>query len=265
MRSLASTVFAVVALAGCATTPIASGPVTPKAPPPPPFALTNITADQKSLVAIMLHITGQLGPGVTGNKVALTAKYGETELATDSASFTADSAGSFTVDLPVKLGASAADLAKYQGFETMQILVDGKLEGTPHSGTHAVVVRSPHLPTTKVLSVQASRTEVNTLEVTYWIRISNPNPFEVKVTSMPYTAKVADKVLSKSALPAELKVPPSAENEFQIPTAATPANCGKDFNTMVKKTELPWSFVGTVEIGGVEMAYDLTGQLKLSK
>jgi LEA14-like dessication related protein len=252
----------------CATTPPPAP--TPVAPPPAPkvaepaLALTGLTGEGETLLGLALKLEGALAAGETARELTWKATIGEHQIGSGTVPLAGP--GRFEVSLPVTFGATAADLAPFQDGETQQVLVEAAIakgEATV-TETRSVRVRSPKLPSVRIVNVQASRPDPQVLELTFLMSIVNPNPWEIRVGKVTYTATLADKTLIRSDLPLGAKVPASSENTFEIPAEANAQNCGKDIVPMLKKGTLPWGFTGALTVGGLELPIDLQGETKVS-
>ncbi len=268
MRRLPGLVLAFAA--ACATPPPPMAAPAPEAPKPaeaPPFELSAFTVKQQTLLGFTLELKGKVAKPAGATPLAWKISALGNDLASGTASVTPDAEGSFAQELKVELGADAAALAPYQKADTFEMVLDARWgEGEAAlASSRAVRVRAPKIPVIEIKSVQASRNGPADLGLTYLFNIGNPNPFEVRASTLRYTALLDGKSVATGELPLGAKVPASGENLFEIPGEATANTCGKDITAMLKRAELPWGFNGTLKIGGIEVPIDLRGNVPISQ
>jgi LEA14-like dessication related protein len=264
MRSSLGFMVAVLLVSACRTPPevVPKRPDEPQAKVTPPFALTKLTAQSEGLLGLTMHLEGALGPGVTERDLTWTAKRGEQVVGSGTTKIEEGENNTFIADLPIKWGENTADLEPLQSLSTLEVLLETQLG--KYTATRSLQVRSPKLPSAKMLTVQASRTGPQSIGVTFLIALRNPNLFEVRFSNLQYTAFMAEKNVSVGTIPGGTRIPPAAETQFEIPVEANPENCGKDMAALLKMVEMPWSFTGKMRYGTVELPVDLGGHLKVS-
>lgn len=270
MRRTLVPLLAVVA--ACATPP-PPAPLKVEPPPAPtaveadPLEFSSFVVKQQTLLGLTLQLDGKLGRTGGPRALAWKAAVGESALGSGTWELAPGPDGAFTQELKLELGADAAALAPYQSMDRFQLLLEttlGEGEGAV-TRTRAVTVWSPKLPRAEVKSVQASRSGPSELALTYLFNIANPNPFEVRVGLLSYRASIDGRFVGRGELPLSAKVPASGENLFEIPAEANVETFGKDIGLMLKKPEVPWAFVGSLKVGGVEVPVDLKGTVKSSQ
>jgi hypothetical protein len=258
----------VVAAAGCQSAPAPRPPVVeaaePEAPADEPLVLGEATTKSQTLRGVTLVLQGDFGPDDTASALTWTAKVFEQEVGAGSAAIAPDPDGRFTVELPLKWGSTREELANFQQ-QALEVVVEVKTDGAaPLVRTRTVRIRGPLLPTATVVSVQASREGPLALGVTYLLSIRNPNPYEIKVGTLRYEARLSGRPIVKGELPLSAKVPASADNMFEIPAMATTESYGKDIAALLRQTLVPWGFGGTLSAGGIEIPIDVQGEMRLS-
>lgn len=234
---------------------------------PPPFELTDVTAENESLLGLSLMVDGHVEPDVTGRELAWTARSGTRVLGTGTSVVQPDEDGDFSLELPLSYGTDAAAIASFQGGETFDLTLTATLSSGGESLVSEVtaLVRSPRLPVVDIVSVQASRNVPGALALTYLLQIRNPNAYDVRVGTLVYEAGLGGKVVGAANLPLMTRVPGSTEGMFEIPAVANADNVGKELPAMLRQTELPWGFSGSLKVGGVTVPVDVQGSLKLSR
>jgi LEA14-like dessication related protein len=263
---LACAIVALVGI-GCQTAPpvpeqkvaVAAAPV-----PYAPFVLNDVTAEGESLVGLSLKVAGKVARNVSERELTWTAKAGEKSLGSGTATLEPGADGTFLVALPVKLGETAEDLAPFQGSDAIELTVDASLPGGL-TATRSRAIRTPRLPVLAMLTVEATKTSTATVALTYTISVRNPNLFEVKLSGLKYKGELNGKVLGEGSLPGGGRIPSASETTFELPVEANAQNCGKDIHSIVRKSQMPWAFTGTMRFGDIEVPFDLNGEVKLSQ
>jgi len=253
----------------CQTTPPPPPPAPEPSPAPPPAAkkdpltIGSVTVEKQALGGGDLVANIELGPDNSGTDASYTVKAGERTLSEGTAPLELDADKQATLTIPFTFGADYDALLAYQGNEITEVSLDVTIGG--ETRTRAFRVRSPLLPRVSILSVHASLEDKKTLAVTYRVEIKNPNPFEVRAGTLTYEALLADKSIAKTDLVIAGKIPGSSNAEYEVPAAATPENCGKDFTSIVNKSSAAWGFRGSLSVQGFSIPVDVSGTLKLSQ
>ena len=242
----------------------------PKAPPPPkaePLELTKAQVVEQSLLEATLELSGKVGPVVTDRTLSWSARTGELSLGEGEVEIAPAADGTFTAPVTLTFGEGREDLAPFQDRESIEIVVEGTLgEGAQaYTASRSPSVRSPLLPAVTITSVQASRDTPGSLALTYLVTIKNPNPFDVRVSTLEYTAGLGGKTVASGDLPLGSRIPASAESMFELPAQLNAENAGKDFGKMIRQPELEWTFSGQLNARKVKVPFDLKGMLPLAK
>lgn len=233
-------------------------------PPADPLAMNEASATKQTLRGTTLVMAGDFGPGHTATSVTWKATALEHEVGSGTAPMTADEEGRFTLELPITWGTTLEELLEFQQ-EAIGVTVELKTDGAPPlERTRTVRIRGPLLPSATVLSVQASREGPAALGLTYLLSIRNPNPYEIRLGTLDYEARLAGRPIGKGSVPLSSKVPASADNMFEIPAMATTESYGKDIGALFRQSLVPWGFGGTLAAGGIEIPIDVVGEMKLS-
>ena len=266
MRPSKLVVLLTFALGACRTAP----PAKPAAALPPPkplgpaFALTGLTSTTQTLSSLTLDLTGQLRPDVTAREVDWKATIGDREVGHGTAPLSGP--GAFDLTLPASFGKTLQDIQPYQTSDTVTVVVKASVAagGQKLSDERAVDIRSPLLPKVRIINVESSRPETGVLAFTFLLGIENPNPWDVRVGKLTYTSKLGDLTLPSTNLPLESRVPGSNEMRYEISVGVNADNAGKELKTILHATDLPWTFSGTLTVGGLDVPIDLTGSTAVS-
>lgn len=266
MRPTMPALLLLVLAAACRTAP-QQAPVETAPPPAPPLSIGALVPQTGSLKDASVRLEGLVGPALEGTRsLSWRASWNERTLGEGTAAIHPDGEGRFDASLPLRFGASLEDLQAFQGSEVLEVVLTvsaGDGERRVES-QRAVAVRSPRLPEVKMLTVQASRRGSNALGLVYIVAVKNPNPFEVRLGILEYTASLGESAFAKEDLPLAMKIPASGENSFEIPASATVDNVGREFSAMLRRGQFPWSFAGTVTVNGLRIPFELGGEIRLS-
>lgn len=232
-----------------------------------PFTLTGIAVSAQSLVDVTLAVSGKVAEGVTERRLSWTAKAGTSTLGEGEALLDVDADGRFSLPVVVSFGRSLSALAPYQRDESLEVVVTARLgEGSKApEASRSRAVRSPLLPAVSIATVRASRTAARAVELTYLVMVHNPNPYEVRVGTLSYTAKLGGKTVATGALPLGRALPASAQSEFELPAELNVENATGDFDKMMREKSLEWQFTGSVDARAFEVPFDLSGVLPISQ
>jgi LEA14-like dessication related protein len=123
-------------------------------------------------------------------------------------------------------------------------------------------LRVPRLPKVSLPHVTAARHSPERVELTFSLGVTNPNPFEVRLTTLGYDFKLAGESLSDGSLGAGARLGPSAQTRFDLSATLTPAT-HPDAAKLIAGGRLPYEVTGEVVVGGFRRAYSLEGELNL--
>jgi hypothetical protein len=265
VTSRALTVLAALPLfSACATTTTAASGGTSSGPAPEaPLELTSVTTADNTLVSFNLNVVGKLGPGVSGNELQWTAKVDSGQIGSGTAPITVAADRTFTASLPVVIAKTLQDLTPYQNTDVAEVTLNATVGGA--SATQTANLRSPHIPTPKILTVQGTVSSPETIDVSFLFAIDNTNLYQLELTSVDYKAYLSDKLVSDTQLPMVGHLKQAVQTEFTLPAQATPENCGKDFKAMAKSKSLPFRFTGVMHYATLDVPFDLNGTLELSR
>jgi LEA14-like dessication related protein len=265
MRARQFSLVAVALLVGCATAS-APKPEAEKAPPPPPAAplqIDTIETAEATLVSFDLKVAGKLGPGVDGKEMQWAVKEDQTSHGSGTVPIEVAADRTFTATVPVVFAKALEDLAVYQVKESIEMTLEATIGGA--TATRTARLRSPKVPEAKIQSVQATKSGPDTIELTYWFAIDNPNLYPLKLKGIDYKAYLGGKLVADTSTPTDPRIKASAMNEYTFNTQANPTNCGKDIKRMLKTPTMPWQFTGVVHYGTLDVPFSLNGELKLTK
>jgi len=117
-------------------------------------------------------------------------------------------------------------------------------------------LRAPRLPVPRMNDTALGRTDQD-VSVSFYFGVENQNPFEIKIKNISYRAELDGKEVGTGTASIGDRIPASQTAEYPIQENV--------LNLDRKKTELPYHFTGTVDLGIVQVPIDLTGTLKFEE
>jgi LEA14-like dessication related protein len=226
------------------------------------FSMEDFT--DYSPTSFVLHLSGKLDPQVNGTELqwAIRSDIGPMGSGTSPLEIAGDR--TFKAALSITFAKTLDDLAPYAKTDDVDIAIDVDIGGT--KATASGHMRSPHLPEPKMLTVQATRSGEDTIDLTYNFAINNSNLFPLKYNGFDYKAYLSGKLIAEDNVASSTALlKQSAQTEFGLNKEANAENCGKDIKTMEKQSRLPWSFTGVAHYEGLDVPFALSGELSLAR
>ena len=257
--------------AACASTPEAG-------PPPPPPELTSQELNlRQSLTDFQLTFTGQLESEqpatiekanwemvVEGNVV----KSGEQPL---NIEVTPGQPASFTLEANGSYVGSAEELkAMSERGGSLLTALRGDLLVRQGQATHKIPfarsreVRTPRLPTVRMGDLYPARYSDDEANITFYLRVMNPNPFPLRIQDLGYKIVVADKQIADGTRARGDAIDPAAMGEFDIQVSINKETMGPDVRKLIKSATLPYKVEGELKGELFTVPYSLDGVVRLS-
>jgi LEA14-like dessication related protein len=244
--------------------------------PQPTVPTQDLAVVNQTLTEFKLKFTGKLNATepVTIEKAVWefvvdekVVKSGETPINVQVA---ANTPGDFTIEQSTPYVASADELkAMDTRGGSLLCALRGKLIVKGPGRTDEVPfarsrdVRVPRLPHAKFQEFEAGRYSEDEAGVTFHIGVNNPNPFEVKVTSIKYTVSIADKQVAEGEIGKGDKISPSSTGVFDIEAKITADSHGPDVKKLIKTRTLPYVIKGELAAELFSEAFEFKGNLNL--
>ena len=124
-------------------------------------------------------------------------------------------------------------------------------------------VRVPRLPHAKFQELEAGRYSEDETGVTFHIGVNNPNPFEVKVTSIKYTVLLSDKQVADGEIGKGERVSPSSTGVFDIEAKASAETHGADIKKLIKGRNLTYVIKGELAAELFAEPFEFKGTITL--
>ena len=117
-------------------------------------------------------------------------------------------------------------------------------------------LRAPRLPKPTMNDTALGRTDQD-VSVSFYFGVENQNPFEIKIKNISYHAELDGKEVGTGTASIGDRIPASQTAEYPIQENVP--------NFDRSKTEVPYHFTGSVDLGLVQVPIDLTGTLKFEE
>jgi len=117
-------------------------------------------------------------------------------------------------------------------------------------------LRAPRLPVPIMNDTALGRTDQD-VSVSFYFGVENQNPFEIKIKNISYRAELDGKEVGTGTASIGDRIPASQTAEYPIQESVT------HFDR--SKTEVPYHFTGSVDLGLLQVPIDLTGTLKFEE
>jgi LEA14-like dessication related protein len=257
-------------LAGCATVEVKS------ALPPPTLPAQELTVVSQSLTEFRLKFTGKVeaSEAVTVEKAIFelvvdekVVKSGEVPL-TVAVQPGTPSEFSFEQSSPYVASADELKALDARGGSLLcalrgKLVVKGSTKPIEIPFARSRDVRVPRLPHAKFQEFEAGRYSEDEAGVTFHIGVVNPNPFEVKMTSIKYKILIADKPVAEGEIGKGDKVSPSSTGVFDIEAKVNADTHGPDVKKLIKARTLPYVITGELDAELFSETFEFKGNLNL--
>ena len=144
-----------------------------------------------------------------------------------------------------------------------KLIVKGATRTTEVPFARSREVRVPRLPHLKLQEFEAGRYSEDEAGVTFHVGVVNPNPFEVRVTSIKYAISIADKAVAEGEIGKGDKVSPSSTGVFDIEAKATVETHGPEIKKLIKARTLPFVITGALTAELFSEPFEFKGNLNL--
>ena len=143
------------------------------------------------------------------------------------------------------------------------LFIKGPLKTTQVPFARSRDVRVPRLPHVKFQELEAGRYSDDETGVTFHIGVVNPNPFDVKLTSLNYKVAIAGKPVADSEIGKGDKVSPSSTGVFDIEAKANVETHGPEITKLIKARVLPYVITGELVTELYSENFEFKGNLNL--
>ena len=262
--------LAVVASAGCASVEVKP------AGAPPTLPVQELAVVSQGLTEFHLKFTGKLEAGdpVTIEKanyeLVVDEKVVKSGVVPLNVNVPAGTPTDFTLDQTIPYVTSAEELKAMdtRGGSLLcalrgKLFVKGAAKTTEVPFARSREVRVPRLPHVKFQELEAGRYSDDETGVTFHIGVVNPNPFEVKISSLKYKILIADKPVAESEVGKGDRVSPSSTGVFDLEAKANVETHGPEIVKLIKARTLPYVITGELNAELFSETFEFKGNLNL--
>lgn len=264
----------VLLLAACKTAPEVVANV-----PPPTLPEEDFTVVTQSLTGVDVKYTGTVQ--AAGDDVVIEKAAWE---------FVVDGTVKRSGEAAINVSGKAGSTAKFELGETLVYVKDEEelkamdarggslllaLRGTLFikAGTQTFEVpfakskevRTPRLPHLKFIDFDAFRSSDVEVQAVFHLGVVNPNPFQISITGLEYTASLAGKELSKGTLGAGDRISPASTGVFDVTATMSDETHGKEAAKIVKSRTVPYVVNATLRAQLYAEPLENIGDIKLTK
>lgn len=168
-----------------------------------------------------------------------------------------------TINLPKGTEAYQAVVTR----ETIPVLLTGVVrfgDGTETSFSKPGTLAPPNVPTFVVHEAQAASYEGTGIDVTFYLRLINENPFGIVVENAGYEIILEGKKVREGTAGIGVRLPQSGVQEYEVATTIDASSWGKDWKQMLSKETLSYRLAGTLTVNGMDVVLDQTGTIRLN-
>lgn len=150
---------------------------------------------------------------------------------------------------------------------TLLVALRGKLH-IDRLGTTDVVefarsreIRLPRIPVPGLREVEGSRYNAENVSLRFFITISNPNPFDIELNKLEYTAAVGGKQLAEGELAKANTVNATETDVFEFDVTLDPSTYGPEVKQLIAGQSIPWKVTGTVHGDLFSRSFEAEGKV----
>jgi LEA14-like dessication related protein len=175
---------------------------------------------------------------------------------------------SANVDLPIDLAYPVADsdYAALLKMDTVPMLLTGTVEaadGTSTEFSRRGAVAPPNLPRFTVFDAQAATYEDQGIDVTFYLRLINENPFGVVVEAAEYTIELDGKPVADGTAGIGVRLPQGGVQEFEVVASVDEKNFGPTWKEKMSSEMLRYRMIGRLKVEGIEVPLSESGEIQL--
>lgn len=150
--------------------------------------------------------------------------------------------------------------------DTVPVMLSGVVrlaDGTETSFSQRGSVAPPNLPRFIVQEAQAASYETEGIEVTFYLRLINENPFGVVVDSADYAISIDGKDVSEGTAGIGIRLAASGVQEYTVNVAIDESTYGAAYKAKMDQEKLDYVMKGQLVVSGMELPVETEGEIKL--
>ncbi|MGF1509535.1 MAG: LEA type 2 family protein [Myxococcota bacterium] len=150
--------------------------------------------------------------------------------------------------------------------DSIPAVLRGKIrlrDGTESSFERRSSLVPPNLPRFMVFDSQAATYESQGIDVTFYLRLVNENPFGVVVDAVEYAIELDGRGVSEGTVGRAVRLIPGAVQEFEVVTSVDEQSYGRGWKEKLTKGVLRFRMDGVVRVSDLSLPVQQNGQISL--
>jgi len=136
-------------------------------------------------------------------------------------------------------------------------------DGTTSEFTKNGAIAFPNIPELIVYESQAARYGEQGVDVTFYLRLVNENPFGVVVDTATYAVLLDGKLVREATAGIGIRLPQGSVQEYEVNTSIDQATFGDDFQKYADMDAFSYEVRGEVVVQGMKMPFVHEGTIEL--
>jgi LEA14-like dessication related protein len=137
-------------------------------------------------------------------------------------------------------------------------------DGTSTSFSRKGSIAPPNLPRFVVHEAQTSIYEGEGIDVTFYLRLINENPFSVVVETASYEVVLEGKKVSEGTAGIGIRLTQGAVQEYEVSVTVDEKNFGKDWKSMLDQSSLDYEMQGKLVMEGFTVPVSKAGSVDMN-
>lgn len=121
----------------------------------------------------------------------------------------------------------------------------------------------PNIPEIIVYESQAAKYGEEGLDVTFYLRLTNENPFGTVVDTATYEVLLDGTKVREGTAGIGIRLPQGSVQEYEVNTSIDAASFGADYTRYLDMDSFPYVVRGQVVIAGMKVPYEHRGEIEL--
>jgi LEA14-like dessication related protein len=150
--------------------------------------------------------------------------------------------------------------------DTMPVTMTGIArfaDGTTTEFSKNGAIAFPNIPQLIVYESQAAKYGDEGLDVTFYLRLVNENPFGTVVDTATYQVFLDGKMVREGTAGIGIRLPQGSVQEYEVNTSIDRASFGADYAKYLEMDAFPYEVRGEVVVGGMKVPFSHEGSIEL--
>lgn len=150
--------------------------------------------------------------------------------------------------------------------DTMPVVLEGVArfeDGTTTSFRKNGAIAFPNVPQLIVFESQAAKYGDEGLDVTFYLRLTNENPFGTVVDTASYEVLLDGKMVREGTAGIGVRLPQGSVQEYEVNTSIDASTFGADYRKYLEMDSFPYVVRGSVVVSGMKVPFSHEGTIEL--